>query len=550
MTRHLLIVAAILICMPPTRASTYHVAPDGSGDYPTIQAAVTAVVAGDVIELGSGTFLGDGNRDVNLLGRAITIRSETGDPTDVIIDCEGSVGSPHRGFTFVTGEGAATILAGVTIRGGYVEGTWPANDCGGAINCLNGAAPTIRNCILEENGAEEDGGALACYGAAPRLEDVLIRNNDADDGGGVYFDAYSAPTFVRCTFTGNDAWAWGGALIGSGQSTLAMEDCELRSNGAYVGGGIFLSYTTPSFTATRFIENSATAYGGGLFFGYHQSPADIASDCLFQGNIAGSWGAGFYCKLATAHLDHCTFAENNAGSGGGACYAVDRGRPTLENCTLVANSAPLGSGGYASGPPTEPSMITLQNSIVAFGLLGAGAHCADQGVVALGCSDLFGNAGGDWVGCVEIYQGVADNFSADPAFCDFTNGDYTLDASSPCAPEHNPACGLVGAWPVGCGLAAIEPPCLERVGPALHCNPNPFLGETTLRFRAAGSQPLHLAIYDESGRRVRRWDARQAGLELHWNGTDEDGAPLPAGIYCGRLEADDLETVERLVLLR
>lgn len=548
MKKHLLL--AGLMGLLPAAATTYQVLPDGSGDFPTIQAAVNAIVAGDVIELGNGTFLGDGNRDVNPLGKAITIRSVTGDPADVIIDCQGSVANPHRAFTFVSGEGAATILEGVTIRGGYVAGAWPADDCGGAINCMNSAAPTIRNCILEENGAEEDGGALACYGGSPRLEDVILRNNDADDGGGVYLDAYSAPTFVRCTFTGNDAWAWGGALIGSGQSTFTMEDCELRSNVAYVGGGIFLSYTTPSFIGTRFIENSATAYGGGLFFGYHQSPADIASDCLFQGNLAGTWGGGLYCKLATAHLAFCTFADNDAGSGGGACYAVDRGRPTLENCTLVENRAPVGSGVYSNGPPTEPSMVTLLNSIVAFGLLGEAAYCTDQGAVTLNCTDLYGNAGGDWVGCAAVFQGVAGNFGADPLFCDLPAGDYTIDANSPCAPEENPECGLVGAWPVGCGLATIEPPREERAAFTLRCDPNPFLGEATLRFRAPGTQALQLLIYDESGRRVRSWDARTAGLELHWDGTDEAGFRLPAGFYYGRLISGNLQVTERIILLR
>ncbi len=27
---------------------------------------------------------------------------------------------------------------------------------------------------------------------------------------------------------------------------------------------------------------------------------------------------------------------------------------------------------------------------------------------------------------------------------------------SPCEPEHNPACGLIGAWDVGCGVTPVE----------------------------------------------------------------------------------------------
>ncbi len=51
------------------------------------------------------------------------------------------------------------------------------------------------------------------------------------------------------------------------------------------------------------------------------------------------------------------------------------------------------------------------------------------------------------------------NFSADPLFCGDLNPDepYTLHTESPCAPENNPECGLIGAWGVACGLTAIEP---------------------------------------------------------------------------------------------
>ena len=99
-------------------------------------------------------------------------------------------------------------------------------------------------------------------------------------------------------------------------------------------------------------------------------------------------------------------------------------------------------------------------------------------------------------------------------------------------------------------MAVIEPSPVALADFALRCDPNPFCGEATLHLRAPGSQPLQLMIFDELGRRVRRWDVRQAGLELHWNGTDEDGVRLPASVYYGRLETNDLELVERLVFMR
>ena len=69
-----------------------------------------------------------------------------------------------------------------------------------------------------------------------------------------------------------------------------------------------------------------------------------------------------------------------------------------------------------------------------------------------------GNAGGDWVGTIADQYGIEGNICEDPLFCDPENGDFTLDAASPCAPfsEPNPECDLIGVWPIGCGLTVTD----------------------------------------------------------------------------------------------
>jgi hypothetical protein len=47
-------------------AETYVVSPDGSGDFPTIQTAIDAVVDGDIVQLTDGVFTGEGNRDLSV----------------------------------------------------------------------------------------------------------------------------------------------------------------------------------------------------------------------------------------------------------------------------------------------------------------------------------------------------------------------------------------------------------------------------------------------------------------------------------------------------
>ncbi len=95
--------ALILLFSTTADSRTWVVHPDGSGDAPTIQAAIDSVSDTDIIELVDGTYTGDGNRDLSNDEKAIVIRSISGDPIACIIDCQGSVNDPHSGILFYGG---------------------------------------------------------------------------------------------------------------------------------------------------------------------------------------------------------------------------------------------------------------------------------------------------------------------------------------------------------------------------------------------------------------------------------------------------------------
>ena len=131
----LLAVSALLaVCLPST-AATIRV-PD---DQPTIQAGIVAAAEGDTVLLMDGAFTGPGNRDIDFVGKAVTVRSTGGDPTMCVIDCEGSEADPHRGFIFQNNEGPGSVIEGITITHGW------ADYYGGGIFCDDHATPTIVN---------------------------------------------------------------------------------------------------------------------------------------------------------------------------------------------------------------------------------------------------------------------------------------------------------------------------------------------------------------------------------------------------------------------
>lgn len=87
----------------PAFAVTWVVHPDGTGDVPTIQAAIDSAHSGDVVELTDGVYLGDQNRDLVVYDESVLVRSASGDPTSCIIDCQGSASAAHWGISFSGG---------------------------------------------------------------------------------------------------------------------------------------------------------------------------------------------------------------------------------------------------------------------------------------------------------------------------------------------------------------------------------------------------------------------------------------------------------------
>jgi predicted outer membrane repeat protein len=373
---------------------TYTVCPDGSGDYTTIQAAITAAGDGDTIELCDGTYTGSGNRDLDYGGRAITVRSASGDPAACIIDCQGNAGDQHRGVVFQSQEGADSVLRGVTVRNAY---SWHA----AGLFCEAGSSPRIAHCIFENNTAESRGGGLSAHnGSAPTIEYCVFRNNTAmSDGAGLRcYDG--TPTVADCEFYGNTAGATGGAV-------------HLNIN------------SSASFLRCSFHDNHCTTDGGAIYATNGSAPS----------------------------LEDCLVYDNVADRNGGAIYLWQQADVALLRCTIAGNRG-LDASGFSVNYHSSPS---LTNCIVAVGIDGPAVYCDGTSGATLACCDVFGNAGGNWIGAIAGQAGTAGNLETDPEFCDLGGGHFSLRSTSPCAAANNSGCGQIGAQGVGCGNWVVDP---------------------------------------------------------------------------------------------
>lgn len=275
------------------------------------------------------------------------------------------------------------------------------------------------------------------------------------------------------------------------------------------------------------------------------------SDCHFVGNSAAGAGGGmaFAWGFCIPSIQNCTFENNTAPRGGG--LAVYEQHPSIVNCTFYGNTATTEAGGiYIEGE----SVTTMERTIVSFSPQGEAIVVEDEGSMTLTCCDLYGNAGGDWIGSIADQYGINGNISRDPLFCDAGSHDFTLQAISPCAPfsNPNPECDLIGAWPVACGYGDAGPDAPRLHGVFLsQAVPNPLTRSARFAFSrpASVAARVTLQIHDAMGRVVRALasDEREAGMQnITWNGCDDAGRLVPAGVYYCRLDTG-AETVVRTV---
>ena len=257
-------------------------------EYYNIQDAVDDANDANTIIVTLGAHTGSGNRDIEFLGKAITVQSIDPNDPDIIaatiIDCQGSDLDPHRGFHFRNQEGPNSVLAGLTMTNG--GGRYD----GGAIRCWSNSSPTIKNCIITNNLSGGRAGGIYCGNdSSPIISNCIITNNIATRGygGAIACFYYCSPTITNCIITNNLAQGnghHGGGIYCHEHSDAIVANCIVTANSAgHRGGGLYAYWSSPTFINCTVIGNTAEQ-GGGI--GSFRESNPFVINCIVRDNIS------------------------------------------------------------------------------------------------------------------------------------------------------------------------------------------------------------------------------------------------------------------------
>ncbi len=567
-------------------------------EFPTLLDAMNEAAPGDIVAvLGSEILSGTQTiiaKELHLLGgynASYTSRDPVGNPTTI------STLASSTALQFQGGTTTTTVVDGFLCTGG--GGTFfasPFNGRYGGGVVINQTSPTLRNIEVTGNSVGSfsefgGGGGIVMFNSNAVLENVRVHGNSAIHGAGIFIHE-GGPTLTGCGIYDNTSFTdnLGFTPLGGGfyvsEADVTMNGCRISGHtDLESGGGIYATGTGTMFltmTDNEIYDNFVKSFGGGIYMtGEHISMRrDSVHDNGFTATATFSNGGGIYVSGATAEIDSIACQDNSAHAGAG-CLIDNSPSADVTNSLFTGNLANFYGGGIAlqsvaasnltgntvavndaqasggAGIYISNASPTIANNISVFNtggtFSGNGVHLA-SGSATFSCNDVYGNDG-DQYGGVADPTGTDGNISADPLFCEQEAGNFNIDSTSPCAPDHSGGCGLIGALSANCISDPVpegdgEVPLVFKV---VQNFPNPFNPATTIRFSLPQDGFTIVRIFDLAGRLVNTLlaeDLQARVYDVTWNGRDGAGRVVAAGVYFYQVKSGADSFTGRMALVK
>jgi len=289
-----LVVVLVAILPGAVFSTTITVRQDGTGDFTTILAAVSAAVPTDIIDVGPGTY-----------AESITI-----DKSLTIIGTSGSAATIMDGadaFRLFRIAGTVTVhIEGLTITRGINH----TMGSGAGMSVVQGAAVTVTDCEFTDNHSSFDGGGFIVAGPGTSLDISGCRfegNSAVHNGGAGNVIQGGSLTVTDCSFIDNQCDDISGALSNN-NSVMNVTGCLFSGNTAGNVSGAIYYYLASGTVASCTFYNNASAAGYYATIVMDSSPATSVTHCIISDD-QNSFGL-YYLSWKGYHA--CNVFWNNA----------------------------------------------------------------------------------------------------------------------------------------------------------------------------------------------------------------------------------------------
>jgi autotransporter family porin len=275
--------------------------------YKDLQAALAIAAAGDEVWVAAGIYYPTSGQDREVSFQMVervaiyggfsggenSLDQQDWEKNRTVLS--GNIGArddkTDNSLTVVKGADNA-IIDGFVIEDGYAmaqKGSWIPEHI----------TPEV---VLNASSGAGSGGGMFNHGAAPIVRNTVIQNNEAGKGGGVYNMSLSRqraagvnrqPIFINVTIKDNVAFIRGGGMSNDlGTHPIIINSTFIGNSNIAKGGAMYNDFgCSPIIINTSFVENTAMR-ASAIGNDGHSSPILVNVD--ISGNIALDQGAALY----------------------------------------------------------------------------------------------------------------------------------------------------------------------------------------------------------------------------------------------------------------
>ena len=260
------------------------------------------------------------------------------------------------------------------------------------------------------------------------MQNSEISSNKAMLGGGIALDSSNGVVFKNTIISNNESTGDGGGMYLI-QSNPVLDGIIFDDNDSSSGGGMACWYdSSPTVSNSNFLNNNGGVHGGGIYCKFGSSPDLI--DVVFRENISSYGAAANFNDESNPRIVRVLIENNHATNSSGAFSCGYNSHPKIINSTIVNNTAD-GNGGVSyiyDSHPVFVNSIIWNNEPEAF-------YFSDWdefvNSITVANSDVEGGTNSIVNSEYATINWLSGNIDADPQFMN-ANNDFNLNSNSPC----------------------------------------------------------------------------------------------------------------------